>query len=202
MRPLTQVTALSVAVALTGGTLACSNDAGEVEDLQAELVEVTSERDELQARLDEDAERYDKTVEVKDSIRAILDDPTSYGTENEVVDLLASYASPNAQMRDDVFGDVRMRAAWHNTLYGDAMDAEIDIVQRWIAPDGSQSGGLWVWHGTNPGGNAFELIGIQIDTHDGNGIVTDEWVAYPYPNDYVTDAIWGDGTPVTGIWPD
>jgi len=199
---MTRITALSIAIALTGGTLACSNDAGELEDVQSELAQVTSERDELQARLDADADRYDKTVAVKDAIRAILDDPTSYGTEDEVVDLLASYARPGAKMRDDVFGAVGMRAAWHNTLYGSAMDAEIDIVQRWVAPDGSQSGGLWVWQGTNPGGHAFELVGIQIDTHDDDGLVTDEWVAYPYPNAYVSEAILGEGTPVTGIWSD
>lgn len=54
-----------------------------------------------------------------------------------------------------------------------------------------------MWQGTNPGGHAFELVGIQIDTHGDHVLVTDEWVAHPHPNAYVSEAILGEGTPVT-----
>jgi hypothetical protein len=194
-----RVTTLVVAVALAGGAPACSNEAGEVEELQAELAQVTSERNELQARLDADAERHDSTVEVTDAISAILDDPTSYGTEEEVVDLLASYATPDAEMRDDVFGDVDIRAAWRNTLFTEA-ESELQTAHAWVSSDGSQSSSLWVWHGTNPLGNPFELIGINVDTYDDDGRITDSWVAYPYPDDYVVEALRGEGTPITGMW--
>lgn len=198
----TTAVTVAVAVALGGGAAACSGDDGEADELRAQLAEVTTERDELQARLDADAERSDKTVEVREAIRAILDDPAAYGTEDEAIDLLASYASSDARMRDDALGSATMRRAWHESSYGQAVDAEIEVVHQWFAPDGSQSGGLWVWRGTNLAGNPFELVGVQIDTHDDEGRVTDEWVIYPYPDDYVVEAFEGAGTPVSGIWDD
>jgi hypothetical protein len=124
------------------------------------------------------------------------------GTESEAIDLLASYASSDARMRDDALGSATMRRAWHESSYGQAVDAEIEVVHQWFAPDGSQSGGLWVWRGTNLAGNPFELVGVQIDTHDDEGRVTDEWVIYPYPDDDVVEAFEGAGTPVSGIWDD
>lgn len=203
MRGTVKSAVVVVAIVLGAGVAACSEgDDGEADELREQLEEVTAERDELQALIDTDAERHDKTVEVRDAIRAILDDPAAHGSEDEVVDLLASYASSDAQMRDDVFGDVGVRSAWYNTLYAGTMDAEIDVIHRWFAPDGAQSGGLWVWRGTNLAGNPFELVGVQIDTHDDDGRITDEWVIYPYPDDYVRDAVLRDGTPVSGIWTD
>ena len=196
------VAALSVAVALGGGIVACGDDDGEADTLRVELAEVSAERDQLQARIDADDERHDKSVATMKAIRAILDDPTSYGSEDEVVDLLASYASDGAQMRDDALGDVGIQSAWYNTLYGGAVDAEIEIVHQWFAPDGSQSGTLWVWRGTNLVDNPFELIGVSIDTHDDDGRITDEWVIYPYPDEYVEAAFRRGGTAISEIWSD
>lgn len=147
-------------------------------------------RDEL---IEQQSERRDKSVAVNVAIRAVLDDPESYGTEDEVADLLATYATPSAQMDDDVFGAVNMRQAWYNTLYDSAMDSEIDVWHQWVADDGSQSSSLWVWHGTNFAGNPFELVGIAIDDHDEEGLVTHEFVVYPYPDDYVDNAVFGSG---------
>lgn len=42
----------------------------------------------------------------------------------------------------------------------------------------------------------------QVDTHDDEGRVTDEWVIYPYSDDDVEEAVLGDGTPVSWIWED
>lgn len=54
----------------------------------------------------------------------------------------------------------------------------------------------------DPGRAGAELVGVQIDTHDDEGRVTDEWVIHPYPDDYVVEAFEGAGTPLSGIWDD
>ncbi|MDH3755740.1 MAG: hypothetical protein OEU32_17890 [Acidimicrobiia bacterium] len=163
--------------------------------MEQQLSEVTAERDALQAQLDRAAERYDKTAEVKAGVREILDNPEAFGSEDEVADLLAVYATEAAVMEDDVFGSVPMRQAWFRTLYSDAMDAEIEILHQWISEDGSESGGVCVWRGTNQAGNPFELIGLTVDTHDEEGRVAHELVIYPYPDEYVDVAVTGAGTP-------
>jgi hypothetical protein len=140
------------------------------------------------------AERYEKALATQEAIGEILDDPESYGSEDEVVELLASHATDGAVMDDEVFGAAPMIGAWHYTLYGDAMDARIDIYHRWLSEDGSQGGALWMWHGTNQAGNRFELPGISLDTYDEDGLITYEYVTYPYPDDYVEEAIEGKGT--------
>ncbi len=130
-------------------------------------------------------------------MRAILDDPAAVGDEDAVVAALAELATPDAEMEDDAFHEsVGISDAWANTLYAGAMDARIDVRHRWISDDGSMSGGLWIWHGTNALGNPFELIGVQVDTHDDEGRITHELVVYPYPDDYVAEAVEGAGTPV------
>jgi hypothetical protein len=162
--------------------------------LEQQLTEVTAERDALQAQIDQRSERHDKTVAVKAAVRDILDNPTAYGTEEEVADLLATYATSAAVMEDDVFGSVNMRDAWYRTLYSGAIDAEIEVSHQWISEDGSQSGSLWVWKGTNQAGNPFELIGVAVDTHDEEGLVSHELVVYPYSDTYVIEAVTGAGT--------
>jgi len=113
-----RIAALAVGViALGAGIAACSDDDSGTDGLKDELAAVTAERDELQALVDVGAERHDKAVETVETLRGILDDPASYGSEEEVVDLLASLATPSAQMRDDAFGDVGIESAWYNTLY-------------------------------------------------------------------------------------
>jgi len=59
--------------------------------------------------------------------------------------------------------------------------------------DGSQSAALWLWHGTNIAGNPFELAGISLATHDEDGLISYELVTYPYPDDYVREAVMGSG---------
>jgi hypothetical protein len=131
---------------------------------------------------------------VKAGIREVLNDPAAFGTEDEVVDLLASFATDTAVMEDDVFGSAPMTEAWLGTLYSNAMDAEIEVMHQWINEDGSGSGSLWVWRGANLAGNPFELIGVSVDEHDDEGLVTHELVIYPYSDEYVDKAIVGAGT--------
>ena len=143
--------------------------------------------------MDAAAGRYDLVAAHKAEFEAILADTAAHGTPDEVADLLATYATEDAVMDDDVFGAVNYRDAWYNTLYGDAT-AQIDTIQQWMDADGSQAGSLWIWHGTNMSGNPFALIGISFIDYDDEGQITNEWVAYPYDDDYVTNAVVGTGT--------
>ena len=182
---------------------ACSSDPTTTEeylDLEQQLAkteqslaDMTVERDQF---ADDDTERYVAALATQVAVEGILNDPESYGTEADVVALLATYATEDAVMDDAVFGAVPIENAWYYTLYGGAMDAEIDNYYRWLSDDGSQGGALWLWHGTNQAGNQFELPGISLDEYDENGLVSYEYVAYPYPADYVREAITGGGTAV------
>lgn len=190
-------TGLLAVAALTGVLAGCGSDSDEVASLTTQVQQLEQERDALQEKVDAAATRHDKTVAVMEGVRAILDDPTSVGDEDAVVEALAQYATADAEMEDDAFHEsVGIRQAWENTLYSGAMDSSIDPLHTWVSDDGSMSGSLWIWHGTNFAGNPFELIGVQIDTHDDEGRVSHELVVYPYPDEYVDEAVEGDGTPV------
>jgi hypothetical protein len=141
-----------------------------------------------------DLARHDAALATIDEITAILDDPGAFGTEEEVADLIATHAVPGALMDDAVFGAVDYRTGFYNTLYGGAMDAEIDVYHRSVSEDGSQGVILWRWHGTNAAGNPFDLPGISIEEFDEQGRVTYELVTYPYPDEYVEEAVFGAGT--------
>lgn len=184
----------SVVLALTVGVIApaCGNESDDAS--KQDLVEMVAERDELQSRLDDRSDRYEKTAAVVAGMRAVFDDPDSYGTEDEVADLLATFATSDALMADTVLGSAPMRQAWYNALYSGAVDAEVEISHQWITDDGSQSGSLWVWSGTNRLGNPFELVGVSLDSHNEDGLITREKVIYPYDDAYVKQAFSGDGT--------
>ena len=87
-----------------------------------------------------------------------------------------------------------MKTGWYNTLYDRTMDARIDTYHRWVSDDGSQGGALWVWHGTNLAGNAFELVGLSLNDYDEDGMLAYQWVVYPYSDEYVLEAVTGNGT--------
>jgi outer membrane murein-binding lipoprotein Lpp len=190
-------TSLLAVAALTGVLAGCGSDADEVAALTTRVEQLNDEREGLQQEVDAAATRHDKTVAVVEWLRTILDDPESVGDEDAVTTALAELATPDAQMEDDALGgSIGMRLAWSKTLYSNAMDARIDIRHSWVSDDGTLSGGLWIRHGTNQAGNPFELIGVQVDTHDDEGLITHELVVYPYPDEYVVEAVQGAGTPV------
>jgi hypothetical protein len=163
-------------------------------DTSRELADVTAERDALAATASAPSERHDKALDNQEAVEDILHNPESYGSEEEVVELLATYATEDAVMDDAVFGAAPIMTAWRETLYGGAMDAEIENYYRWLSEDGSQGGILWIWRGTNLAGNPFELAGISLNEYDEDGLLTYSYVVYPHPDEYVNEAIVGDGT--------
>lgn len=182
---------------------ACSSDptaSDEYQDLERQLADteqaladVTAERDAIAAAASGLSERHDKVLANQEAVEDILHNPESYGSEEEVVELLATYATEDAVMDDAVFGAAPILTAWRETLYGGAMDAEIKNYYRWLSEDGSQGGVLWIWSGTNLAGNPFEMAGISLNEYDEEGMLTYSYVVYPYPDDYVNEAIVGEG---------
>lgn len=192
-------------VAVFGMVLAgCSVDPTATEEYQAlaqklaeakqTVEEVSTERDALIAAASQSIDRYDQALANQQAIEDILHNPDSYATEEEAVEMLASYATEEAVMDDAVFGAAPIKTAWRETLHGGAIDAEISNYYRWLSEDGSQGGVLWMWHGTNLAGNPFELAGISLNEYDEEGLLTYSYVVYPYPDDYVNEAIVGAGT--------
>lgn len=158
---------------------------------EAAVVAITAERDAL-SQTTVSGGRYDAALRVHNEIISVLDDPAAYGTEDEMADLLASHATPDALMDDDVFGAVDYRSGFYNTLFGMA-SAQIDVYDDWLCDDGSQGGFSWAWHGTNNAGNPFYLAGISLATHDEYGLISYELVTYPYSDGYVREAFLGSG---------
>ncbi|WP_084127311.1 hypothetical protein [Demequina sp. NBRC 110054] len=186
-RTATPIVAAGICILALAG---CSSGSA---DLEEELAQVTSERDALQAELDTIDARHDLVVEKKAELEEILTDHTSYGTPAQVADLLGTFATEDAVMDDDVYGAVDYRDAWYYTLYQDAT-SEVESIHQWVDADGSEAGTLWIWRGTNGIGNPFELIGISVDSYNDEGLITNEWVAYPYDDEYVLEALDGAGT--------
>jgi hypothetical protein len=182
------------ALLLLTGTTGCFGP-DESDTLKAEVVELTQQVETLQATLDDLQDRHDRTARATERLRAILDDPAAFGTEEEVAAQLAQMATEDAVLRDDVFGSTGVRSAWQDVLFGWSRSAEMDTSMRvfhhWVSADGSQSGGLWVWSGTNPCGHPFELVEVRIRTHDETGRATVIEVHYPYDDDYVRDVVEG-----------
>lgn len=181
------LTAVVVTALLAGGAAACSTDES-TQSLQEQLASMQAARHEASL----------KTITAEEGILANQD---SYDSPEAVIDALAALAVDGAKMDDEVFGAVPLRQGWYYTLFGDSMDATIDVHHHWLSEDGSQGGSLWVWHGTNPKGNPFELVGISLIDFDEQGRLTNEFVTYPYPDEYVDEAVDGAGTPATGSLP-
>lgn len=199
-RTIFQAVAVTLLLALTSAACSSSSDetAEQLLAVEQQLAEITAERDVLQAQIDQQGERHDKSAAVILAVRNILNNPETYGTDEEAADLLASYATPDAIMQDDTFDAAKnMRDSWYNTFHVYGMDAEIEVLHQWMSDDGSQSSSLWVWKGTNINGKDFELIGVSIDTHNEEGLISHELILYPYPDSYVTNAALGTGTAIS-----
>ncbi len=197
MRILAAVTIGAVLLVVGVGCSATSSN----EVIEAELAAVTAERDALSDTIARQQQRHDMALATLDGINAMLEDPDSFGSDEEIVDLIAQHATEGAFMDDEVFGAVPYRQGFYNTLYGGEMNTRIDVTDSWVSADGSQGGALWIWYGTNAAGHPFELAGLSRDEFDEDGRITYELVTYPYPDAYVTEAVLGAGTPTpaTGV---
>lgn len=189
-----------VMAVLAGALLVLAACAGG-SDVQEQLDEVTQQRDALQAQVDEQAGQRERSLEVQQRELAILADPASVGTEEDVAAALGELATPEALMDDDVFGAIGIQEGWFNTLYADDMDSTVEVLHTWMGPDGAQGGTVWVWKGENMLGRPFSLIGVSIVDHDSDGRITNELVVYPYDDAFVERAVMGSGTPTseTGV---
>ncbi|MBE0688482.1 MAG: hypothetical protein IH585_21010 [Anaerolineaceae bacterium] len=154
---------------------------------QQQLADVIVERDALADEALTAAARHDKVLANQEKVAEIIANPDSFGTKEEVLDLLMTYTVPGAVCDDVAFGAVDMRSSWRNTIFG--LAADIETWATWTAEDGSMAGSLWIWAGTASNGEPFELIGVNTDFYDDNGLVTHSLVQWPYKNDYVTGAI-------------
>ena len=194
--------AFAVIASLSLVLVACSEDPTESDEYQQLERRLAAAEQQIEDMADAGAGSSgavsgDRTqaLETVEEIKALLDDPDAFGSEDEVADLIAEHATDSAVMDDEVFGAVPYRSGFYNTLFGGAVDAQIDIHHSWVSADGSQGGVLWLWHGTNASGNPFELAGISIIDFDEDGRVAYELVTYPYPDGYVDRAVFGEGTP-------
>lgn len=164
-----------VTMAVLTLAIACGDDSGSDD----RLAEVTAERDALQAQVDAAAERYEKSAATQAAVTEVIADPTAYGSEEEVLDLLDQYAqSPSIPYVDDALGGTTWRTGWRNTLFGD-VDADIQTWTRWLSDDGSTGGSLWSWNGTAGNGQPFTLSGIVLEEFDDDGLYTSLTVSYP-----------------------
>lgn len=141
-----------------------------------------------------DPPRPDNATKIQEEIIALLHDPEAVGSEAEIADLLATHATDDALMDDEVLGSINYRQGFYNTLFSGAADADIEVFANWLTEDGSQGGFLWMWHGTNAAGSPFSLAGVSLTTHDESGLISYEFVTYPYTDEYVREAWLGAGT--------
>jgi outer membrane murein-binding lipoprotein Lpp len=192
----TVVRSLVVVVVVSGLVLgACSNDPTaseeyreleqQVSDLQAELADVTGERDQLLAADEADEARLATVTSFMELRNDVATDPSAYGTEAEVLDLLSEGAAPGAVMDDEAYGAIELREAWRRTLYGGNVDAVTTEWRSWVCNDGRMSGSLWTWEGTNFVGEPFSLVGINLNTYDDEGRQETTKVIWPYPHEHV-----------------
>lgn len=186
----------AVLAALAIAAASCSADpttSDEYRTLEAELATAQQQLSETAAARDELADqvavvqtRYDKVAATQEAIAEIIADPDAFGSEDEALDALMSYAAPGAVMNDVALGSIGLRQGWQNTLWG--ADATIETFTTWTAEDGSMAGSLWRWSGTASNGEPFSLIGINTDHFNEDGLITYSLVEWPYPADFVTSA--------------
>jgi len=151
----------------------------QVDDLTAELSEVRADLEVSGAMAEVAAGRHEKAKATQETAFAIIEDPSAFGTEEDVLDLLDEMAVPATVYGDAAFGPIGWRAGWRNTLFGQ-VDATIRTWASWLSEDGSVGGSLWTWSGTARNGEPFDLEGIELSTYDENGLYSSLMVHYPY----------------------
>jgi hypothetical protein len=154
----------------------------ELASTQAQLDAVTAERDALVAEDEKVTARYEKAKANQEVLLAVIEDPTAFGTEEEVLDLLDAMATPDIVSGDLAFGGTLTgiwRTGWRNTLFNNT-DATIHTWRAWLSEDGSVGGSLWSWIGTAQNGEPFSLEGLELSRFNDEGLYTEVIMLYPY----------------------
>jgi hypothetical protein len=156
----------------------------ELAEAEDELAEMTAHCDELAADAVAEAPttRYQNAKANQETLLAVIADPSAFGSEEEVLDLLDDMATPDVRSGDLAFGGVSTgiwRQGWRNTLFNGS-DATIRTWTAWLSEDGSVGGSLWTWSGTAQSGEPFDLQGIEVSRFDEDGRYTEVIMQYPY----------------------
>ena len=172
------VLAAFVGVSQAGASDDSSDLRAEVARLQTELEAVTAERDALSEESAARAERYQRSSAAQQMIIDIIENPSAFGSKDEVLDVLDDLAAPDATMDDVALGVADWRDAWAGTLFG--AQADIQTWAKWMADDGSIGGSLWTWSGSAVDGAPFTLPGVDVSRYDENGRTTSVVVYWPF----------------------
>jgi len=164
----------------------------EYEALEQELAEANQAVTQLESQLAEitaegagtAAARYRNAKANQETLLAIIKDPSAFGSEQEVLDLIDDMAIPDVVSGDLAFGGATTgiwRQGWRNTLFG-GVDATIHTWRSWLSDDGSVGGSLWTWSGNAQNGEPFDLQGLEISRFDDRGLYSEVIMLYPYEN--------------------
>jgi hypothetical protein len=175
-------TATVLAAFVGAGQVGASDESSDLRSemarLQAELGNVTAERDALFEEATARVERHQRSSAAQQMIIDIIANPAAFGGEDEVLDLLDDLAVPDATMDDVALGIADWRDAWQGTLFG--AQADIQTWAKWLAEDGSIGGSLWTWSGDALNGAPFTLPGVDVSRYDDNGRTISVVVYWPY----------------------
>ena len=191
-RPLFFLLAIGLAVAGCSSSDPTGSDEyraleQELASVGAQLDAVTTERDALVAEDERATARYEKAKANQDVLLSVIEDPTAFGTEEEVLDLLDAMATPDIVSGDLAFGGTSTgiwRTGWRNTLFN-SRDAIIHTWRSWLSEDGSVGGSLWSWIGTAGNGKPFSLEGLELSRFNDEGLYTEVIMLYPYEDSEV-----------------
>ena len=191
-RPLFFLLAIGLAVAGCSSSDPTGSDEyraleQELASVRAQLDAVTTERDALVAEDERATARYEKAKANQDVLLSVIEDPTAFGTEEEVLDLLDAMATPDIVSGDLAFGGTSTgiwRTGWRNTLFN-SRDAIIHTWRSWLSEDGSVGGSLWSWIGTAGNGEPFRLEGLELSRFNDEGLYTEVIMLYPYEDSEV-----------------
>ena len=178
---------LALVTLVTGACSTATAATEDREELQRRLDEVTAERDALAAEDAKAAARYEAAEANQEALLALIEDPTAFGSEEEVLDLLDSMATPDIVSGDLAFGGTSTglwRIGWRNTLFNNT-DATVHTWRAWLSEDGSVGGSLWSWIGTAQNGEPFTLEGLELSRFSDDGLYSEVVMLYPYEDDEV-----------------
>jgi hypothetical protein len=168
-------------------TAACSGNTAELDALKAERDALEAQLAAVETQRAAVETRHELSSNTQQQVADIIADPGAFGDKMEVLNALAALATADAVMDDTAFGAVEIRRAWASTIYD--TNSTIKTWATWLSDDGATGGSMWTWAGTAQNGEPFELIGINIDRFDENGLLSHSVVDWPYPGDTVRSAL-------------